>query len=301
MRVRSELPAIGTIYASNLPMNDAADMLDGSGAKVAQPEVRASAAANQAAISFAQVWKSFSASDGSPLEVLHDVSFDVPSGQIVAILGPSGSGKSTLLNMAAGLLQPDRGRVILRGQETTGAVDWSRVGYMFQDDRLLPWRVAVKNVSLALEAGSVPAPERKERARAGLALVGLADFAETYPHQLSGGMRSRVALARSLVTEPDILLMDEPFSRLDAQTRGAMHRELLRIQELRRMTILFVTHDVEEAVVLADHIVVLSARPGRVRQRVAVPFGHPRIDLQETSDMVAALRTSLETETQETL
>jgi ABC-type nitrate/sulfonate/bicarbonate transport system ATPase subunit len=280
-------------------MSDAANMLDVSGAETPVSDPHRSAASGQTAISFAEVWKFFSASNGSPLEVLHDVSFEVPRGEIVAILGPSGSGKSTLLNMAAGLLQPDRGRVILMGQDTTGAVDWTRVGYMFQDDRLLPWRVAVKNVTLALEAGSMPASERMGRARAGLALVGLADFAEAYPHQLSGGMRSRVALARSLVTEPDILLMDEPFSRLDAQTRGAMHRELLRIQDLRRMTILFVTHDVEEAVVLADHIVVLSSRPGRVRQRVAVPLGHPRIDKEETAEMVAALRATLEAEAQE--
>jgi ABC-type nitrate/sulfonate/bicarbonate transport system ATPase subunit len=280
-------------------MRDAANMLDVTEAKTPMPDPGALAAPGRTAISFARVWKSFSAADGCPLEVLHDVSFDVPSGEIVAILGPSGSGKSTLLNMAAGLLQPDRGRVILMGVDTTGAVDWSRVGYMFQDDRLVPWRVAVKNVSLALEAGAMPGPERKERALAGLALVGLADFADAYPHQLSGGMRSRVALARSLVTEPDILLMDEPFSRLDAQTRGAMHRELLRIQDLRRMTILFVTHDVEEAVVLADHIVVLSARPGRVRQRVPVPLQHPRIDMEETAQMVTALRATLEAETQE--
>jgi ABC-type nitrate/sulfonate/bicarbonate transport system ATPase subunit len=281
-------------------MSDAGKMPEAVGA---QPDLRGirapTPAPGQTAISFAQVWKFFSTSDGSPLEVLHDVSFEVPSGEIVAILGPSGSGKSTLLNMAAGLIAPNRGRVTLMGQDTTGAVDWSRIGYMFQDDRLLPWRVAVKNVSLALEAGSMPAPERRQRAHAGLALVGLADFAEAYPHQLSGGMRSRVALARSLVTEPGILLMDEPFSRLDAQTRGAMHRELLRIQELRRMTILFVTHDVEEAVVLADRIVVLSARPGRVRQRVAVPFGHPRIDTEETARMVAALRATIEDEAQE--
>ena len=251
------------------------------------------------AISFAGVWKFFTGNDGKPLEVLHDASFDVPRGEIVAILGPSGSGKSTLLNMAAGLIQPDRGRVILMGQDTTGAVDWSRVGYMFQDDRLLPWRVAHKNVALALEAGGMAAAERRQKARDGLALVGLADFADSYPHQLSGGMRSRVALARSLVTEPDILLMDEPFSRLDAQTRGTMHRELLRIQDLRRMTILFVTHDVEEAVVLADQIIVLSARPARVRQRVSVTLGHPRIDKEETTEMVAALRATLEAEVQE--
>jgi ABC-type nitrate/sulfonate/bicarbonate transport system ATPase subunit len=196
-------------------------------------------------------------------------------------------------------MQPDRGRVLLMGQDTSGAVDWSRVGYMFQDDRLLPWRVAHKNVSLALEAGDMPAGERKEKAQAGLALVGLADFADSYPHQLSGGMRSRVALARSLATAPHVLLMDEPFSRLDAQTRGTMHRELLRIQDLRRMTILFVTHDVEEAVVLADQIVVLSARPARVRQHLAVPLSHPRIDKEETTDIVAALRATLEAEAQE--
>src|SRR5947207_4640067 len=136
---------------------------------------------------------------------------------------------------------------------------------MFQVVRLLPWRVASGNVALALEAGAMPAAERRARARAGLELVGLADFADAYPHQLSGGMRSRVALARSLVGEPDILLMDEPFSRLDAQTRGSMHRELLRIHALRRMSILFVTHDVEEAIILADHVVLMSARPGRVR------------------------------------
>jgi ABC-type nitrate/sulfonate/bicarbonate transport system ATPase subunit len=275
-------------------MNDAANQLDTGPAGTAPAIVP-----GQTAISFVGVSKFFASADGGSLEVLRDVSFDVPAGEIVAIVGPSGSGKSTLLNLAAGLMQPDRGRVLLMGRDTSGAVDWSRVGYMFQDDRLLPWRVAHKNVSLALETGSMPAGERKEKARAGLALVGLADFADSYPHQLSGGMRSRVALARSLVTEPAILLMDEPFSRLDAQTRGTMHRELLRIQDLRRMTILFVTHDVEEAVVLADQIVVLSARPGRVRQRLTVPLGHPRIDKEETTEMVAALRATLEAEAQE--
>jgi ABC-type nitrate/sulfonate/bicarbonate transport system ATPase subunit len=218
------------------------------------------------AISFRNVCKQFVSADGSPLEVLRDVSFDVPAGEIVAIVGPSGSGKSTLLNMAAGLLMPDQGQVVVMGQPTSGAVDWGRVGYMFQDDRLLPWRVALGNVALGLEAGAMPAAERTRRAGAVLDLVGLGGFAKSYPHQLSGGMRSRVALARSLVGEPDLLLMDEPFSRLDAQTRGSMHRELLRIHAMRRISILFVTHDVEEAVVLADHVVLMSARPGRVRR-----------------------------------
>ena len=248
------------------------------------------------AISFQDVSKHFPAADGSRLEVLRDVSFDVRIGDVVAILGPSGSGKSTLLNMAAGLLFPDAGQVVVMGQSTDAAVDWSHVGYMFQDDRLLPWRVAVRNVALALEAGSMPAAERMRRARAVLDLVGLAGFEHSYPHQLSGGMRSRVALARSLVGEPQILLMDEPFSRLDAQTRGSMHRELLHIHAMRGMTILFVTHDVEEAVVLADHVVMMSARPGRVRRTIDIALPQPRIGTPGAVALTAELRASLEAE-----
>jgi len=248
------------------------------------------------AISFQDVSKHFPAADGSRLEVLRDVSFDVRIGDVVAILGPSGSGKSTLLNMAAGLIFPDAGQVVVMGQSTDAAVDWSHVGYMFQDDRLLPWRVAVRNVAIALEAGSMPAAERLRRARAVLDLVGLGGFEHSYPHQLSGGMRSRVALARSLVGEPQILLMDEPFSRLDAQTRGSMHRELLRIHALRAMTILFVTHDVEEAVVLADHVVMMSARPGRVRRTIDVTLPQPRIGTPGAVALTAELRASLEAE-----
>jgi len=248
------------------------------------------------AISFQDVSKYFPAADGSRLEVLRDAGFDVRIGDVVAILGPSGSGKSTLLNMAAGLIFPDAGRVVVMGQRTDAAVDWSHVGYMFQDDRLLPWRVAVRNVALALEAGSMLAAERLRRARAVLDLVGLGGFEHSYPHQLSGGMRSRVALARSLVGEPQILLMDEPFSRLDAQTRSSMHRELLRIHAMRAMTILFVTHDVEEAVVLADHVVMMSARPGRVRRTIDITLPQPRIGTPGAVVLTAELRASLEAE-----
>jgi ABC-type nitrate/sulfonate/bicarbonate transport system ATPase subunit len=266
-----------------------------SSVRYAAPTRRAGDGAENA-ISFVQVSKRFPAAEGGWLEVLRDVTFEVPLGAIVAILGPSGSGKSTLLNLAAGLLPPDAGRILVLGQRTDGAVDWNRLGYMFQDDRLLPWRVAIRNVALALEAGAMLADERLRRARAALDLVGLGGFQQAYPHQLSGGMRSRVALARSLVSEPEVLLMDEPFSRLDAQTRGSMHRELLRIHAMRPLSILFVTHDVEEAIVLADRVVLMSARPGRVRNVMDVSLPHPRIATAQAIAMIAELRASLEAE-----
>jgi NitT/TauT family transport system ATP-binding protein len=150
------------------------------------------------------------------------------------------------------------------------------VSYVFQEDRLLPWRTTLRNVEFALEAGSTSRAERKERAQEALDLVGLAGFGDAFPYQLSGGMKSRVALARSLVLEPCILLMDEPFSKLDAQTRSLMHIELLRIHTLKSMTIVFVTHDVEESVVLADRVVVMAPRPGRIREDVPIELERPR-------------------------
>jgi ABC-type nitrate/sulfonate/bicarbonate transport system ATPase subunit len=242
------------------------------------------------ALSFARVSKHFQRDGQQPLQVLRDVSFDVPNGNIVAILGASGSGKTTLLNMAAGLILPDQGQVLVMGEPTTGRVDWSRVGYMFQDDRLLPWRVSVSNVALALEGGSTRKSERLRRAKDALSFVGLSEFAQAYPHQLSGGMRSRIALARSIVAEPNILLMDEPFSRLDAQTRSALHRELLQIHASRKMSILFVTHDVEEAVTLASRIVVLSPRPGHVNRIVDVDAVQTDIESRQARSLVVELR-----------
>jgi ABC-type nitrate/sulfonate/bicarbonate transport system ATPase subunit len=250
----------------------------------------AAASAATHALAFTHVSKHFQRTAQPPLEVLRDVSFDVPDGTIVAILGASGSGKTTLLNMAAGLILPDDGQVLVMGEPTGGGVDWSRVGYMFQDDRLLPWRVSVSNVALALEAGATPKQERLRRAREALDFVGLSEFAQAYPHQLSGGMRSRIALARSIVAEPNILLMDEPFSRLDAQTRSALHRELLQIHAARKMSILFVTHDVEEAVTLASRIVVLSPRPGHVNRIVDVDRVQTDIESPEARALVIELR-----------
>ncbi len=228
------------------------------------------------AICLSAVSKWFSDAAGAPLEALRDVTLTVAERAIVALLGASGSGKSTLLNITSGIVTPDRGTVVLCGAASEEFNDWCAVGYMFQEDRLLPWRSARRNVEFALEAGSVAKSERARRAHEALRLVGLSEFQDAFPYQLSGGMRSRVALARSLVTEPRILLMDEPFSRLDAQTRATMHQELLRIHKLKRVTVLFVTHDVEEAVILADQVAVMSPRPGTIREVVTIGPKRPR-------------------------
>jgi ABC-type nitrate/sulfonate/bicarbonate transport system ATPase subunit len=228
------------------------------------------------AIRLSGVSKSFRHSGGLPLEVLKDVDLTVPPEAIVGLIGASGSGKSTLLNLIAGLLTPDTGQVRICGAATEEFNDWCAVSYMFQDDRLLPWRSAIRNVEFALEAGSVEKKDRVRRSRAVLELVELDSFEEAFPYQLSGGMRSRVALARSLVTEPRILLMDEPFSRLDAQTRESMHHELLRVHRLKQMTVVFVTHDVAEAVLLADRVAVMSPRPGTIRELVEIGLPRPR-------------------------
>jgi len=222
------------------------------------------------------VSKWFDNSDGSVLIVLQDIELAVRPQSVLAILGASGCGKSTLLNIISGIMKPSRGHVTFGGTAAEHFSDWRSISYMFQDDRLLPWRTALHNVEFALEAGATPRRERLERARDALQLVDLGEFEAAFPYQLSGGMRSRVALARSLVTNPTTLLMDEPFSRLDAQTRTQMHAELLRIRAMKHVTVVFVTHDVEEAVVLADEVAVMSPRPGRVREVVAIGLGRPR-------------------------
>jgi ABC-type nitrate/sulfonate/bicarbonate transport system ATPase subunit len=234
------------------------------------------AAGARDAISVSGVSKWFPTADGTPLHVLENISLDVAEHSIVAILGASGCGKSTLLNIISGIVTPDHGSVSINGVASGEFRDWRSVSYMFQEDRLLPWRTTLRNVEFALEAGSTLRAERSRRAQEALDLVGLSGFSDAFPYQLSGGMRSRVALARSLVLEPCILLMDEPFSRLDAQTRSLMHVELLRIHALKSMTIVFVTHDVEESVVLADRVVVIAPRPGRIREEVPIELTRPR-------------------------
>lgn len=228
------------------------------------------------AITLTGISKWFDTADGGPLTALQNIELAIPAHSIFAILGASGCGKSTLLNIISGILTPERGEVSFSGVPAKAFTDWRSISYMFQEDRLLPWRTAAANVEFALEAGTMAHEERRARARDALRLVELDGFETAFPYQLSGGMRSRVALARSLVTEPSILLMDEPFSRLDAQTRALMHEELLRIHRLKHMTVVFVTHDVEEAVILADEVVVLAPRPGRVREVVAIDCPRPR-------------------------
>jgi len=241
------------------------------------PAASPAAAALPPALAFQRVTKWFDSSDDQPLTVLQDVSVEVPAGRTLAIVGASGCGKSTLLNIASGLLQPDRGRLLVDGVPARDFADWRSLSYMFQEDRLLPWRTAVDNLAFGLEGLPMPAAERRRLASETLALVGLEGFAKAFPHQLSGGMRSRVALGRSLVGDPRILLMDEPFSKLDPSIRAQMHEEVLRIQRIRRMTIVLVTHDVEEAVSMADKVVVLLPRPGRVREVVDIDLPRPRV------------------------
>ena len=225
------------------------------------------------------------------IDVLKNVNLTVSPQTIVGLIGASGSGKSTLLNIISGILKPDGGQVCICGAISEEFNDWGSISYMFQDDRLLPWRTAIRNVEFALEAGSIAKKDRVRRSLQALELVELASFEESFPYQLSGGMRSRVALARSLVTEPRILLMDEPFSRLDAQTRALMHEELLRVHLLKQMTVVFVTHDVAEAVVLADQVAVMSARPGTIREVVEIKPSRPRdITQPELTSYIQRLR-----------
>ncbi len=210
--------------------------------------------------------------DDSEFLALDSVSLAVERGEFVAIVGPSGCGKSTLLLLVNGLLRPSEGQILLNGHPV--ATPGPDRALVFQEFALLPWRTVLHNVELGLEVTGQPAAARREIARENLRLVGLSAFEGYYPHQLSGGMRQRVGIARALTVKPEVLLMDEPFGALDAQTRQIMGVELLRIWERDRKTIVFVTHDIDESIYLADRVVVMSASPGRVLE--VLPIGLPR-------------------------
>jgi NitT/TauT family transport system ATP-binding protein len=224
------------------------------------------------------VGKSF-VTHGSSVTALQDVTFSVADGEFVAVIGPSGCGKSTLLNMVAGLMQASTGTVHYRGAPVEGIN--TRVGYLTQTNTLLPWRSVSKNLALPLEIRGLSRAEKQKRIGALIDLVGLRGFERHYPSELSGGMRQRVAIARTLIYGPETLLMDEPFGSLDAQTRLTLQFEFLEIWRRTAQTVLFVTHDLTEAVALADRVVVLTERPSTISTVVNVPFDRPRdlIDL----------------------
>ncbi len=207
-------------------------------------------------------------------DAVRDISFTLPPGQFAAIVGPSGCGKSTVLNVIAGLLTPSAGSAQVDGRTVQGVN--TSVGYLFQRDALLPWKTALKNVTLPLICRGVGEREANARAREWIARVGLTGFENHYPHQLSGGMKKRASLATVFVNRPRVLLMDEPFSALDVQTRDLMENELLGIWLEERPTVLFVTHDLEEAIGLADRVLVLTARPGRMKSDYAIALPRPR-------------------------
>ncbi len=210
---------------------------------------------------------------GGSVPVLDDIAFEVPAGRFVAVIGPSGCGKSTLLQMAAGLLRPGQGTVRRDGAPVAGVQD---IGFVPQQALLFPWKTLAENVGLKLAFAGVPAAARRERVRQALADVGLDGFGDHYPRQLSGGMQKRGAIARTLVYDPDVILMDEPFGALDAQTRMVMQRDLQTLVMRSRASVLLVTHDITEAVLLADEVVVLSRRPARVLARHQVDLPRPR-------------------------
>lgn len=202
---------------------------------------------------------------------LDGIDLEIESGEFLVVVGPSGCGKSTLLDLLGGLSTPTAGRILLDGKPVTGpGLDR---GIVFQQYALLPWRTALGNVEFGLEATGVPRRERKSRAREFLDLVGLSGFEDRHPHQLSGGMRQRVAIARSLAYDPDVLLMDEPFAALDAQTRESLQDELRRIWQRTGKTVVFITHGIEEAVYLGQKVAVMTSRPGRIKEIVPVAFG----------------------------
>ena len=234
----------------------------------------------------------------SALRVCEGVSFTVYEGEFVALVGPSGCGKSTILNIVSGLIPATGGEIRINGAPQKSGHILRQAGYVFQRDTVFPWRTVAQNIGYGLEIQGLPKAERDARVNRVIAQARLGGFADTYPLELSGGMRQRVALMRTLIMEPQILLMDEPFGALDTHTKLGMHEILLDVWERERQTVLFVTHDLSEALTLADRIFVLSARPGRIKEVFDVGFPRPRdpVALRESnaySEMFARIWHSL--------
>jgi NitT/TauT family transport system ATP-binding protein len=236
-------------------------------------------------IEFVSVSKTFAVRSGRPGErfsALENVSFRVEPGEFMVLVGPSGCGKSTLIDLLGGLTQPTSGQILLDGVPIAGP--GLNRGIVFQQYALFPWRTALENVEFGLEAKGVSKAERRDIAQSHLEMVGLSGFDGRFPHELSGGMKQRVAIARSLAYDPEVLLMDEPFAALDAQTRETLQLELLHIWEKSRTTILFITHGIDEAVCLGQRIAVMTSRPGRIKRIVDVPT-----DFRKRSEDVRSL------------
>lgn len=212
--------------------------------------------------------------DQNKLTVLDGIHLDIEQGEFISIVGSSGCGKSTLLRLIAGL-DPDYQGEILLNQIPIQGTDLKR-GLIFQEHRLLPWLTVSENIHLALEETELSRSEKNARVKAHIEIVGLTGFENAYPHELSGGMAQRVAIARGLVKKPDILLLDEPFGALDAMTRSHLQAELQRIWQHEKITMILVTHDIEEAVYLGDRVIVMSARPGKIKEIIPIPLAHPR-------------------------
>jgi putative hydroxymethylpyrimidine transport system ATP-binding protein len=225
------------------------------------------------------------------LDIFADLDLTVANGSFVSIIGPSGSGKSTLCNLIAGIELPDRGKILLDGRDITGQT--GNVGYMFQKDLLLPWRTLKQNVTLGCDILGLEKKLSAARAAEGLKLFGLAEFADYYPHQLSGGMRQRGALLRTVLFGRSTLLLDEPFGALDALTRREMQYWLLSVWSELHHTVLFITHDIEEAILLSDHILVLGNRPARITEKIGVPFPRPRAQELIFSPQILELKSKL--------
>jgi NitT/TauT family transport system ATP-binding protein len=245
---------------------------------------------DRAAISFSAVDQIFESRRG-PVVALEAVSLGVRSQEFLCIIGPSGCGKSTILGLTAGLLKPSRGEVRINGRSIEHARSAHQIGLVFQDAVLLPWRTVRENVSLPLEVLKIPKSERAQKIAAVLELVRLDGFDNRYPHELSGGMRQRLGIARALSFDPQILLMDEPFGALDAITRDKMSIELLRIWEQRQKTVIFVTHSISEAAFLSDRVVVMTPRPGQIRAIIENPLSRPRtLAMRDAPEFIALSR-----------
>jgi NitT/TauT family transport system ATP-binding protein len=247
------------------------------------------AKAAPAAIDVQGVSLTYVSGSGQQVTALDNVSCSIEAGKFVVLIGPSGCGKSSLLMMMAGLRQATQGSISCMGTPITGP-DPDRVGVVFQEANLYPWLTAKKNVEFPLMLRKTPKAERSRLALEALELVGLAKFADSYPHELSGGMKQRVSIARGLVHHPSVLLMDEPFAALDEQTRLTMGDELLRIWQRTAQTLVFVTHSLSEAVYLADEIIVMSARPGRITERLQIPLPRPRTMEMMSTELFGQLR-----------